>query len=132
MTGTTTAKRVEIWLNSPPIGLALERIHQSFLEGFAKNSYFIRFEDLTRHPQEVMDGLYRYLNLEGYKHDFENVQNYGIEDDLVFGLSKNLHKTRPKVEPVIDDSVEVLGEEVCRIIDNHPSLQWYHNTFNYK
>jgi len=50
MTGTNTAKRVDQWFASPPVGLALERLNQCFLEGINKNFLYIRAEDLTSYP----------------------------------------------------------------------------------
>ena len=36
MQGTTTPKRVDIWFNSPPIGLAIERLNEAIRQGVDK------------------------------------------------------------------------------------------------
>lgn len=131
MEGTTLEKRIDIWLSSQPIGLALERTKEMFCQDIAKNIHFIQYEQLTSNPEQVMNGIYSYLNILPYKHDFNNVVSTGIEDDAVYGLSNSLHKTRSKVEPSRDDSVDILGKGLCDWIDTNPKLNWYRDAFRY-
>ena len=63
MSGTNTAKRVDSWFASPPVGLALERLEQCFLEGINKEILYIRAEDLTNNPQQELNKIYNYLEL---------------------------------------------------------------------
>ncbi|NDB86478.1 MAG: hypothetical protein EB127_27840, partial [Alphaproteobacteria bacterium] len=100
MKGTSTAKRIDQWIASPPVGLALERLQQTILEGINKEVLYIRAEDLTSYPQREMDKIYQYLGLESFKHDFDNVEQTIKEDDTVYGLTDDLHTIRRKVEPL--------------------------------
>ncbi len=132
MKGTTTAKRVDIWTNSQPIGLALERFNQMFLEGIDKKCLFVRAEDLTSKPETEMNRIYDYLirEIEPYKHDFDNVQQTTMEDDSVYGISSTLHKIKTKVEPLKPDYYDILGKDICKWIDTN--FAWYQSAFNYK
>ena len=129
MTGTSTAKRVDSWFASPPVGLALERLQQCFLEGTNKNFLYVRAEDLTSYPDREMNKIYNYLGLDPFKHDFDNVEQTVKEDDSVYGLSSTLHTIRQSVKPLTPDYTQVLGPQICDWIDN--TFQNYQRMFGY-
>lgn len=129
MKGTSTAKRIDAWIASPPVGLALERLQQTFLEGINKEVLYIRAEDLTSYPQREMDKVYQYLGLESFKHDFNNVEQSIKEDDSVYGLTNDLHTIRQSVQPLSPDYNQILGKQVCDWIDSN--FAWYQQGFGY-
>lgn len=129
MRGTVTAKRVDIWVANPPVGLALERLQQCFLEGTNKGFHYVRAEDLTSYPEREMKKIYEYLELNPYEHDFDNVEQTVKEDDSVYGLDSNLHTIRRKVQPLTPDYADVLGPQICDWIDN--TFQNYQRMFGY-
>jgi sulfotransferase len=129
MSGTSTAKRIDNWVAGPPVGMALERLQQTLLEGINKEVLYIRAEDLTGYPQREMDKIYQYLGLESFKHDFDNVEQTIKEDDSVYGLTKDLHTIKSKVQPLTPDYDKVLGKQVCDWIDNQ--FAWYQQGFGY-
>jgi len=132
MQGTTTAKRVDIFLSSQPLGMALERFSESILKGWAKNMLFIRAEDLTSKPKESMERIYQYLEVPSYEHSFNAVDQITVEDDEVYGLGDGtLHVIRKEVKPIPDDSQEVLGRDICKWIDEAPQYEWYRRAFGY-
>ncbi len=117
MSGTNTAKRVDSWFVSPPVGLALERLEQCFLEGINKEILYVRAEDLTDNPEEQLKRIYSYLKLEPFQHNFQNVEQHIKEDDSVYGLTGDLHTIRNKVLPLHADYEEILGKDICNWID---------------
>lgn len=127
--GTSTAKRVDYWLNTPPVGLALERIQQCFHEGISAQMHFIKAEDFTEQPQSVMDELYDYLELPRCLHDFNNVEQTVKEDDAVYGLTSDLHSIRSVIKPPVFDAESVLGKGICDYINNR--FREYQTTFGY-
>ncbi len=129
MSGTNTPKRVDAWMASPPVGMALERLQQCFLEGINKEVLYIRAEDLTSYPQREMDKIYKYLGFESFQHDFDNVEQSIKEDDSVYGLTPDLHTIRQKIQPLTPDYTQVLGNQVCDWIDN--TYSWYQKAFGY-
>ena len=58
MKGTTTEKRIDIWVNSQPVGLAMERLQQMIKEGIDKNVLFIKFEDLSDEDKILYSKIY--------------------------------------------------------------------------
>lgn len=129
MKGTNTAKRVDVWISSPPVGLALERLQQCFLEGINKDVLYIRAEDLTSYPDREMNKIYDYLGLTPYKHDFDNVEQSIKEDDSVYGLTPDLHTIKRKVQPLTPDYNTVLGKQICDWVDKQ--FAWYQQGFGY-
>ncbi len=53
--GTTTSKRVDIWAQSPPVGLSMDRLEDLITRNIDKHILFIRFEDLTLYPQKELN-----------------------------------------------------------------------------
>lgn len=94
------------------LGLAYNRIKDALARGFGDRLHFVEFDDLTHNPQETMGGIYEFLGLEPYKHDFDNVEQYTHEDDSVHGMP--LHDIRPQVKPIKDDSTTVLGPALVK------------------
>jgi len=129
MKGTTTAKRIDSWCASPPIGLALERLQQTIQEGINKDVLYIRAEDLTSYPDRELKKVYEYLGLEHFKHNFDNVEQTIKEDDSVYGLTSDLHTIKNKVEPLTPDYNDVLGKQICDWLDNQ--FAWYQQGFGY-
>ena len=86
MQGTTTEKRIDIWSQSQPVGLAIERLQQVFKEGINQNMLFVKFEDFCSNPKTEMQRIYNYLELPYYEHDFNNVEQITQEDDAVYGI----------------------------------------------
>ena len=84
-------------MTSPPVGMALERLQQTFLEGINKEVLYIRAEDLTSYPQREMDKIYSYLGLQSIEHDFDNVEDSYDEFDEAANIA-GLHRVRKKVE----------------------------------
>jgi sulfotransferase len=132
MQNTTTFKRVNGYLNSQPLGLALERLNEIILKGWYKDICFVKAEALTANPKAQMERIYEYLNVPPFEHDFENIEQITVEDDDVYGLApKSLHQIRKSVSPIPDDSLNILGKDISDWIDNNQALQWYHQAFGY-
>lgn len=128
LSGTTTLKRVLLALQSPPVGLALDRLLEVHQRGWAKKMLFLRFEDLTSQPTLVLQKVYQYLGLPEYQHDFEKIVQVTQEDDAVFGIP-GLHEIRPRIEPLQNDYLEVLGVDAVRHVQQN--YAWYFQLFGY-
>jgi len=126
MLGTTTEKRVDIWSNTQPIGLAIERLYQIFKEGNNEKILFIKYENLLNNPRTELDKIYEYLNLPKFYHSFDNIQQITVEDDSIYGIYGD-HKIKTKLEPSKNNPKEILGQNVCDWIHNRYS--WYYDIF---
>ena len=129
MQGTSTPKRVDIWFNSPPVGLAVERLAEAIRQGVDKKMLFIKYESLCLHPELEMKRVYDYLGLQPVPHDFDNIEQTTMEDDEVYGLP-GLHSIRPKLDIKPSDARDVLGKDVFDWINNQ--YKWYNDYFGYK
>jgi len=128
LTGTTTFKRTMIHLQTAPVGLALDRIAEIHHRGWNTKLLFIRYEDLTAQPKATLNKVYAYLGLPNFEHDFDNVPQVTQEDDRVHGVA-GLHDIRPKVEPLVNDYMTILGRDTVRAVQNN--FAWYFNLFGY-
>lgn len=129
MKGTSTPKRVDAWLATPPLGLAIERLLEIIRQGIDKHMYFVKYEDLTLYPQTTMNGVYTYLEIDGFKHDFDNVEQVTKEDDTLYGVYGD-HTIRKQVKPLKSDAERVLGKDVCKWVNDN--FGWYNQRFGYK
>jgi len=128
MTGTSTEKRVQMWANSQPVGLAIERLQDIFVQGIDKHMLFVRYEDLCSQPYAQMARIYKYFGLPEFDHDFDAVAQLTVEDDAVYGIYGD-HKIRPEVTPPKADFREVLGPQLCSSIEQ--SYSWFFKLFSY-
>lgn len=115
MVGTTTEKRIDIWANSQPVGMAFERLQQIVKEGISEKMLFVRYERLTLNPESEMKRVYDYLQLPYFAHDFVNIEQVTKEDDEVYGIYGD-HIIKPKLTPVRSNAKEILGVGVCEWI----------------
>jgi len=56
--------------------------------------HIVEYDDLILKPEETMSGIYKFLKLPEYRHDFKNIQKVESDNDTVLGLPKNLHDIR--------------------------------------
>lgn len=128
MQGTSVPKRIDIWAQSPPVGMALERLSEIFRTGIAEKMLFVKFEDLCMYPETEMQRIYQYLGIPHYQHDFDNIQQVTKEDDEVYGAYGD-HKIRTKLAPVQSKAKTLLGKDVVDWIWN--AYPWYFQQFRY-
>jgi hypothetical protein len=89
---------------------------------------FLRYEDLCSNPEFCIKDVYKFLELEYYKHDFSKIDQITVEDDSIHGIYGD-HTIRNTLKMLPNDSKEILGENVCNDIYNN--FQWFFNYFNY-
>jgi sulfotransferase len=126
--GTTTAKRIDIWVQQPPVGLAIERLSEIFRMGYNNKILFVKFEDLCLYPDTEMQRIYQYLGIPFYQHDFDNIEQVTKEDDEVYGAFGD-HIIRTKLEPVRSKSKELLGKDINEWI--YKNFEWFFQQFRY-
>ena len=128
LSGTTTLKRVGFHLQSPPVGLALDRLAEIHQRGWNKKILFVRYEDLTAQPKQTLQKVYAYLGVSEFEHNFNKVAQVTQEDDQAYGIPR-LHEIRPKVESLQNDYISTLGKDAVRFIQSN--YAWYFTAFGY-
>lgn len=122
----TIERRVEDWLTNSHIATALQRLYDADIRGNLGDIHCVKFEDLTRDPEATMNGIYNYLGMTPYKHDFNNVVKEVEENHEVHGVFGN-HTVQPQVEPKPSAYMDILGRRVSEnIVQNNP---WFYNKF---
>lgn len=120
----TLEGRVEVWVASnAPVGSAYNRIKDAITRGFRDRMHFVHFEKLCSNPSAVMNGIYDFLGLPRFPHDFENVEQVTWEDDTEYGFPKeSLHNIRRQVRPVEPHWPTVLGKALGDGLAPHNKL----------
>jgi len=118
----TIEGRCQFWLDTAPVGLAVQRLHE-----LAKNHkdkvHFVHAEDLTSNPQETMNRVWEYLGLDPFVHNTENVEQYTQEHEL--GWPFGDHEIKPQVKPLKPDWHQTLGRQLSDGINQ--KFQWINN-----
>jgi hypothetical protein len=56
--------------------------------------HIVEYNDLVLKPQETMSGIYKFLGLPDYNHDFNNIKKIELDNDINLGYPENLHHVR--------------------------------------
>lgn len=56
--------------------------------------HIVEYNDLVAKPEETMSGIYKFLELPDYEHDFKNIKKIESDNDVVLGLPENLHNVK--------------------------------------
>lgn len=126
--GTTVEKRMDIWANTPPIGVQLDRLKEVIHHNYDHKILFIRYEDLCLYPDVQMRRIYDYLEIPHYAHNFDDINQYTHEDDTVYGEFGD-HIIRNRLELTIPQAQKILGYGVCQWIVQR--YKWYFDYFKY-
>lgn len=114
----TVEDRANLWMNSEqPIGIAYNRIRDVLARGFKDRILFVEFDHLTKYPEQVMPIIYKFIDEPIFKHDFNNVKQTTIENDLEHGIPE-LHTIRNQIKPVVSNAKTILGEEIWKKYHN--------------
>ena len=112
---TVDGRAKQVLAKEGVLGLAYNRLKDAAQRGLADRLLLVEFDALTSKPTETMAEVWDFLGMEAPEHNFNNVEQTTTEDDSVHGL--DLHTIRPIIEPVPDDSEEVLGTTLCKTLE---------------
>lgn len=105
----TLEGRLSVWTSQDGlVGSSFNSIRDAVMRGHREKFHFIDFEQFTNRPETAIRFVYDFLDEEYFEHDFDNVSQYTKENDAEHGFT-DLHTIRKKIEPVKDDSKEILG-----------------------
>jgi len=105
----TIESRLSTWTSENGIvGSAFNSIRDAVTRGHGDKICFIGFDGLTSQPGSTMAGIYNFMGLPYYNHDFNNVIQYTRENDREHGFT-DLHTIRQAIRPVADDAQQILG-----------------------
>jgi sulfotransferase len=73
--------------------------------------HIVEYNDLVTKPEEVMSGIYKFLELPEYKHDFKKIEKVESDNDVILGLPDNLHSVRKSLSSS-STSVDILSDYI--------------------
>lgn len=76
-----------------------------------ENFHIVEYNDLVLNPQETMSGIYKFLDLPDYQHDFNNIEKLEVDDDVRIGYPENFHKIRSSLS-MPSTSIDVLSDYI--------------------
>jgi sulfotransferase len=84
----------------------------NLLKNHGDRVFVVWFDDLMDAPQSTMNGIYDFLGIDRYEHDFDNIEEADAHDDLsgygIVGLhdvAKKLKKPNTKPEDYLSDYI---------------------------
>jgi sulfotransferase len=83
--------------------------------------HFVEYNDLVNNPKNTIDKIYNFLEIDSFDHNFYNIENKFMENDLVYGIN-GLHSVKPKIEKSDTSVQEVLSEYV---IGKYKNLEFW-------
>lgn len=110
----TVEGRCQFWLDTAPVGLAVQRIHE-LVRLHRDKVLFVHAEQLTSDPQGTMDKVWKYLGEEPFTHDTGNVTQYTREHEL--GWPFGDHAVKPTISSLVPDWNDTLGRQLSEALN---------------
>jgi sulfotransferase len=79
------------------IDKALLSLASAFLPENKGMFHIVEYNNLVLKPEETMSGIYKFLELPEYEHNFKKIEKVEVDDDESIGLPKNLHEIRKSI-----------------------------------
>lgn len=80
--------------------------------------HIVEYDDLINNPQEIMNGIYGFIGIESFKHNFNNIVKIEKDDDTLIGMPADLHKVRPELKKMSYKPEDVLSDYVLNKYSN--------------
>jgi sulfotransferase len=108
--------------NTEPLMRSLAGLHWAKNNNINNTFLFITYDELVSKPREVIKGIYDFLKLDYYEHNFDNIINKYNENDNAYPV-KDLHRIRPIIGKqennyILDPEIESICEQLENIRKN--------------
>jgi sulfotransferase len=80
--------------------------------------YIVEYDDLVNNPQEIMDGIYDFIGIKKFKHNFKKIVKLENDNDTMLRLPEDLHRIRPELKQTSAKPEDVLSDYVLRKYSN--------------
>lgn len=116
-------QRMIKYFESKPLSVPLTAI-KTIIEEDIDNVLFLKYEDLIKTPKDEINKIYKFLNLNVYEHDFENIKSLDRVDTPFLPYGRHTvhssYKTFKKEKRNLNNEVEKFIEE---------NFKWYYDRF---
>lgn len=106
-----------------PIDNALYGIAFACQPGNDKYFHFVEYHDLVANTKETIDGIYSFLGLESFEHNYENIENKFHERDETYGLY-GMHDVRRRLSRSTVNPEGVLSPY---ILQKYSNMEFWRN-----
>jgi len=94
---------------------------QAFIRGDDKYLLMVEYDDMVNSPQETMNRIYEFLEMDSYQHDFDNIDNTYRETEHQWNL-KDMHSVRKRISKKSKNPEDVLSET---ILNKYKNLEYW-------
>ena len=101
---------------------------QAFIRNETDHLLMVEYDDIVNAPQETMDRIYNFLEVDGYKHDFNNIKNNHRESEKQWNL-KDMHHVRNKVQKISKKPEDVLSPFILNKYSKLEYWKYPNNTY---
>ena len=93
------------------------------------NVLFVRYEDLISSTDRTLDDIYKFLDIERYEHNLDNIESISNEVDEMY-QNKFPHKVKSTIKPSTTDWRDYIEDNLAmEILNKYPV---YKNRFHYQ
>lgn len=89
--------------------VSFNEIHKRENEGIF---HLVDYNNLTNNPEETMTNIYKFLEIEPYQHNFNNIEKLEEDRDSLVGMPKDMHKIRKELSKTSLPVERVLSEYI--------------------
>jgi len=120
-------ERYKFYFESTSLEKYLKALYDIITSVTPNNIHFVRFEDLCTQPTEILRGIYNYLEIPYYTHNFSSIDQITIENDSdrLFGI----HKISPQLKLPDITYQQILPQHISNKI--YKQYKWYFDYFKY-
>jgi sulfotransferase len=73
--------------------------------------HIVEYRDLISKPEETMNGIYEFLEMPHYSHNFKKIEKLEKDNDEILGLPKNLHDIKKSLSKSSTDT-DILSDYI--------------------
>lgn len=83
--------------------------------------HIVPYDEIVNKPEDTLKGIYKFLKIPSYKHNFNNIIKLEKDNDEIFGQPSNFHDIRPKLSKVSKKPEDVLSDYV---LNKYGNIGW--------
>lgn len=108
----------------------LNRVYSGFLNSYMSIDnkeifHLVEYDDLINFPQETMNNIYDFLEIDTFHHDFDNIEKIEVDNDFGANLPPDMHTIRKSLEKISPKLEDVLSPY---ILNKYSNLELWRNT----
>lgn len=84
--------------------------------------HIVEYSDLISKPQEVMNGIYNFIGVKSFKHNFTNIVKLEKDDETLVNMPQDTHEVRPILKMTSPKPEDVLSDYV---INKYSSMDYW-------